>query len=88
MLLSENFIEKKNTNGTSIIVFANKEKEKNLLDYASVNKLLNTNGILVPNLISENYKKNFIEIDDLGNKTVFSELKKKNNSKVFFLIIM
>ena len=71
------FYRKKNTNGTSIIVFANKEKEKNLLDYASVNKLLNINGILVPNLISENYKKNFIEVDDLGNKTVFSELKKK-----------
>ena len=81
------FYRKKNTKGTSIIVFAHKEKEKNLLDYASVNKLLNINGILVPNLISENYKKNFIEIDDLGNKTVFSELKKKNNSKVFFLIL-
>ena len=81
------FYIKKNTKGTSIIVFANKEKEKNLLDYASVNKLLNINGILVPNLISENYKKNFIEIDDLGNKTVFSEFKKKNNSKVFLLIL-
>ena len=81
------FYRKQNTNGTSIIVFANQEKEKNLLDYASVNKLLNINGILVPNLISENYKKNFIEIDDLGNKTVFSELKKKNNIKVFVLIL-
>ena len=78
------FYRKKNTKGTSIIVFANKEKEKNLLDYASVNKLLNINGILVPNLISENYRKNFIEIDDLGNKTVFSELKKKKQQQGIF----
>ena len=53
------FYRKKNTKDTSIIVFANKEKEKNLLDYASVNKLLNINGILVPNLIGNipNWKK-------------------------------
>ena len=43
-------------------------------------------NITCPNLISENYKKNFIEIDDLGDKTVFSELK-KNNSKVFVSIL-
>ena len=52
------FYRKKRTKKNSIIVFANKEKEKNLLDYTSVNKLLNINGILVPNLISENKKKN------------------------------
>ena len=81
------FYRKKNKKGTSIIVFATKDKEKNLLDYVSVNKLLNKNGILAPNLISENYNNNFIEIEDLGNKTVFNILKKNNKYKIFLNIL-
>ena len=81
------FYRKKNKKGNSIIVFATKDKEKNLLDYVSVNKLLNKNGILAPNLISENYNNNFIEIEDLGNKTVFNILKKNNKYKIFLNIL-
>ena len=81
------FYRKKNKKGTSIIVFATKDKKKNLLDYVSVNKLLNKNGILAPNLISENYNNNFIEIEDLGNKTVFNILKKNNKYKIFLNIL-
>jgi hypothetical protein len=46
MLLLENFIEipKKN----SIIVFANREKIKNLLIYDSINKILIKNNIIAP----------------------------------------
>ena len=57
-----------------------KKKKKNLLDYASVNKLLLNHKILVPNLISENYKKNIIEIEDIGKTTLYSELKKNKKN--------
>ena len=76
------FYRKKNKKSSSIIVFAKKEKKKNLLDYASVNKLLLNHKILVPNLISENYKKNIIEIEDIGKTTLYSELKKGNKKKI------
>jgi len=71
-----NFFRNKKKN--SVIVFAKKEKVKNLLIYDAINKILNKNGILAPNLYQENYKKNFIEIQDFGNETLFKILKKKN----------
>ena len=46
----------------SIVVYAKKEKKKNLLIYDAVNKILIKNRISAPNLISHDYKKNFIEI--------------------------
>ena len=73
-----NFFRNKKKN--SIIVFAKKEKVKNLLIYDAINKILNKNGILAPNLYQENYKKNFIEIQDFGNETLFKILKKKINN--------
>ena len=66
----------------SILVFAEKEKKKNLLIYDSINKLLIKNNIKAPKLINQNYKKKIIEIEDLGNKTIFDILK-KNKSKKF-----
>lgn len=63
----------------SIIVYADKEKEKNLLVYDCINKILNKNNIKAPKLINENYELNYIEIEDLGEKTMFNFLK--NNSK-------
>ena len=77
-----NFFRNKKKN--SIIVFAKKEKVKNLLIYDAINKILNKNGILAPNLYQENYKKNFIEIQDFGNETLFKILNKKIN-KFFYL---
>ncbi len=74
----------RNKKKNSIIVFAKKEKVKNLLIYDAINKILNKNGILAPNLYQENYKKNFIEIQDFGNETLFKILKKKKN-KFFYL---
>ena len=70
----------RNTKKNSIIVFANREKIKNLLIYDSVNKILIKNKIIAPKLLSQNYKKNYIEIQDLGKKTIyqiFSNYKKK-----------
>ena len=76
------FYRKKKDGKNSIIVHAHKEKEKNLLIYDAVNKLLIKNNILAPKLYSENYKENFIEIEDFGNNTVFNLLKKNLTNKI------
>ena len=67
----------RNTKKNSIIVFANREKIKNLLIYDSVNKILIKNKIIAPKLLSQNYKKNYIEIQDLGKKNYLSNVLKK-----------
>ena len=68
----------------SIFAYAKKEKKKNLLIYDAVNKILIKNRILAPNLISHSYKKNFIEIEDFGNVSLFRVLKNKKNNKYSF----
>jgi len=75
------FYRKKNNKRNSIIVYAKKEKEKNLLIYDAINNLLIENKILAPKLYKENYKKNFIEIEDFGDDTVFKLLKKSGSNK-------
>jgi len=76
------FYRKTNNKKNSIIVYATKEKEKNLLIYDAINSLLIKNRILAPKLYKENYKKNFIEIEDFGDDTVFKLLKKSVNNKI------
>jgi aminoglycoside/choline kinase family phosphotransferase len=76
------FYRKKNDKENSIIVYATKEKEKNLLIYAAINSLLIENKILAPKLYKENYKKNFIEIEDFGDDTVFKLLRKSGSNKI------
>ena len=76
------FYRKTNNKKNSIIVYATKEKEKNLLIYDAINCLLIKNKILAPKLYSENYKKNFIEIEDFGDDTVFKLLRKKRSNKI------
>ena len=76
------FYRKKNDKKNSIIVYAKKEKEKNLLVYDAINRLLIDNKILAPKLYKENYKQNFIEIEDFGNDTVFKLLKKSGSNKI------
>ena len=73
----------------SIIVYCKKEKFKNLIIYEAVNRFLKKNNINTPKLISENYKKNFIEIEDLGNLTGLEKYKsfKINNYKKLFKIL-
>ena len=71
----------RNKNKNSIIVLAEKERNKNLLIYDAINKILIKNKILAPKLLNQNYKKNYIEIQDLGNQTIYQlfKSKKKNN---------
>ena len=75
------FYRKKNKKYTSIIVFSKKEKFKNLLIYDAINKILNKNKILAPVLYKENYKQNYIEIQDFGNETIYKRLNKKRINK-------
>ena len=78
------FYRKKSKNINSIIVLAKKEKIKNLIIYEAINRILNKNNILAPKLFTENYKKNYIEIQDFGEHTIFKILKKKNINKLFY----
>ena len=75
----------RNTKKNSIIVFANIEKIKNLLIYDSINKILIKNNIISPKLLSQNYRNNYIEIQDLGNKTIYQTFIK--NKKNHYLIL-
>jgi len=76
------FYRKKNNKQNSIIVYAKKDKEKNLLIYDAINSLLIKNKIIAPKLYKENYKKNFIEIEDFGDDTVFKLLRKSGSNKI------
>jgi len=76
------FYRKKFNNISSIIVYSKKEKEKNLLIYDAINNLLIKNKILAPKLYRENYRENFIEIEDFGDDTIFSLLKKRGSNKI------
>ncbi len=73
------FYRLKKGNKTTIIVRANKEKFKNLITYAIINKILEKNKINVPKLISNHYKHSLIEISDLGEKSFYDTVVKKNN---------
>ena len=77
----------RNKKNKSIIVFANKEKNKNLLIYDAINKILIKNKILAPKLIIQNYSNNFIEIEDLGSNTIYQLLEKKKLIKILYLKI-
>ena len=76
------FFRNKKKNSTSIIVYAKENKKINLLVYDAINKILLKNNILAPKLLSENYKKNFIEIEDFGNQTLFNIFKKNKDNKL------
>ncbi len=71
----------RNKENKSIVVISKKEKLKNLLIYDAINKILVKNKILAPSLLSENYIKNYMEIDDFGDQTLFQILKNKKSNK-------
>ena len=59
----------------SVLVYSKIQKRSNLLNYDAVNKILIKNKILAPGLINQNYKKNFIEIEDFVNKNMMDKIK-------------
>jgi aminoglycoside/choline kinase family phosphotransferase len=66
------------------MVFAKKEKFQNLIVYDAINRILNKNEILAPSLYNENYEKNYIEIQDFGDETIFKVLVKKKDKFLYF----
>ena len=78
------FYRLKKGNRNSIIVKANKEKYKNLITYAIINKILNQNIIIAPKLLSNHYQHNMIEISDLGQKTFFDMILKKKKKLNYY----
>ena len=62
-----------------------RKNKKSYLIYDAINKILNKNKILAPNYISENYIKNYIEIQDFGDETFLNFKKKKIINKFLFL---
>ena len=78
------FFRKKDKKSSSIIVFSKREKLKNLLIYDAVNKILVKNKILAPMLYQENYNKNYLEIEDFGDDTIFKILSKKKKNQMFY----
>ena len=78
---SRKFFRKKGKNSSSIVIYAKNEKFKNLLVYDAINRIFIKNKILAPNLYKENYSKNYIEIQDFGNETVYKYLRKLKKNK-------
>ena len=64
---------------TSIIVTAKKERFKNLVVYAAINKFLRKKGIYTPKLISQHFNEGIMEIEDFGNNTLLHHLKRSKN---------
>ena len=74
------FFRKKDNDRSSVIVYAKKEKFKNLIIYDSINKILIKNKILAPALYNENYNQHYIEIQDFGDETILKILRRNNNN--------
>jgi len=82
---SRKFFRNKGKDFSTILVQSKNDKKINLLIYDSINKILIKNDILAPKLIKENYSKNFIEIEDFGDQTIFNLFKNKNVVKLKIL---
>ena len=79
----------RNKNNHSIVVYAKKEKVKNLLIYDAINKILIKNKILAPKLLNQNYKNHYIEVEDFGDSKLNNVLEsKKINKKLIFKKIL
>ena len=71
----------RNKKNHSIVIYAKKKKVKNLLIYDAINKILLKNKILAPKLLGQNYKNNYIEVEDFGDDVLNKQLKLKKTNK-------
>ena len=67
-----------------IVIFAKKEKYKNLVAYTAINEFLRANRILSPKLYSYNYQKGFIVIEDFGDSTFYKVLLKEKKKFIVY----
>ena len=65
---------------STILVRANKNKFRNLIIYAAVNKILIKNKIKAPKLIQEYFANNMMEIENLGSHSFLEYIKNKKTS--------
>ena len=72
----------RNKKNHSIVIYAKKKKVKNLLIYDAINKILLKNKILAPKLLGQNYKNNYIEVEDFGDDVLNKLLKLKKTNKI------
>ena len=78
------FYRKKYYKQSSVFVYCKKQKKINLVIYDAINKLLIKKNLSAPKLIKSNYKKNYIEIEDFGDLSVFQLLRKKKLNQLFY----
>ena len=78
------FYRKKNFKHSTILVYCKKQKKINLVIYDAINNLLIKKKLSAPKLIKSNYNKNYIEVEDFGDLTVFQLLKKNNINQIFY----
>ena len=78
------FYRNKKLKKSTVIVYCKKQKKNNLVIYDGINKILIKNKLIAPKLINNNYKKNYIEIEDFGDLTVFEYFKKKKVNKLYY----
>ena len=78
------FYRKKYFKQSSVFVYCKKQKKINLVIYDAINKLLIKKNLSAPKLIKSNYKKNYIEIEDFGDLSVFQSLRKKKLNQLFY----
>ena len=69
---------------SKIIVYANKEKYKNLVAYTAINKFLRNNQIMSPNLYTYNYQDGIIVLEDFGDITFYKVLVKQKNKLIIY----
>ena len=62
-----------------IIIFAKKEKYKNLIAYSAVNNFLRSKNILTPKIYFHNFSKGILIVEDFGDLTYYKLLKKSKN---------
>ena len=84
MPLLDLFIEKKIIISHLLQFFVKNKKKSNLVIYEAINNLLIKENLLAPRMIDNNYNKNYIEIEDFGDLTIFQLLKKKKEKKIFY----
>ena len=64
---------------SKIVVFAEKEKYKNLIAYSAINKFLRDNKIFTPRVFKQNYEKSVMIMEDFGDLTFHKFLSNKKN---------
>ena len=78
------FYRLKKGRNTSIIIYSRKDTFKNLIQYASINKILLKNKILAPQLKKSYFSKGLMEVTDFGNNIFYDYIKKSKKKEYHY----